>query len=465
MLTFEDYLTYKNTERFLESLLFTKPLPHFAPSKVKKQGKTPFGTRVLRSFLHEMGDPHLNNRYIHIAGTSGKTSTSYFTASLLQAQGYRTGLFTSPHICTTAEYLSINGQLPPVSEFIGVIERLKPLIDREYEQKAQGMISHFECLLAAALEYFAGQQTDYVVLEAGLGGRHDATNVIEQSDVSVITNIGLDHTNILGETLQEIASEKIGILKPGCPLLTAEQQPEILDLFQREARKTDSHVQHLKRDFRVEHVNTERNMTTFDYLSEQHRFDHLSTPVRGSYQAYNAALAIRALELVSPKHPRAISEEALRQGLMETTIPGRYEIVHNTPQVILDGAHNSDKIARLVSYLKTQFQSDALIIVCAFSAGKNPSEMLRSLLEVSERFYLTRILTGFRESEEPLYLKSLLTNLSSSAKSSLALDPFTALDMAIDDAQKLDKAVCVTGSLYLVSYLRQRWFPEQKLLG
>ena len=217
-------------------------------------------------------------------------------------------------------------------------------------------------------------------------------------------------------------------------------------------------------DFRIENVKAEKEKTVFDYISEKNTYKELTTSMCGAFQAHNAALAIRALEIVTEKNKVGIEEHALRTGIASTVIPARYEKVNDDPLVILDGAHNPDKIARLASYLKSRFANNEVIFVCGFTSGKNPEEMLTSLLEVGNMFYLTRVITGYREDEEPLYLKSVVTSLAPSVEASISLDPFTALDMAMDEAAKQGKMVCVTGSLYLVSYLRQRWYPEYETL-
>jgi len=460
----EDYIKYKETERFLDSLVFAKPTPHFVASKHKVKQKKPFGLERIASFLTELGKPHLRNKYIHIAGTSGKTSTTYFIANIFQAQGYTTGMFTSPHISTFAEYFTVNMKLPPVKDIIELVEQSKSPIDREYEGKEMGTISYAEFILSMAFMYFAMKNVDYVALEAFLGGRYDATSVIENAEVSIITNIGFDHTHILGDTLQEIASDKVGIVKQGCPLVTAEQKPEILEIFRKEAHKFDTEVQALGKDFQVENVKTRNDETVFDYVSDMNTYQELKTLMCGAYQAKNAALAIRALEIVLEKTRKNIDEVALRTGILATAIPGRYEKVNDDPVVILDAAHNQNKIAHLVSYLKNRFQKDEVIFVCGFTSGKNPADMLKSLLEVSKTFFLTRAIIGYREDEEPLYLKAMLTSLEPAVKAVIKLEPFSALDMAIDDAKKQGKVVCVTGSLYLAAYVRQRWYPECKIL-
>jgi dihydrofolate synthase/folylpolyglutamate synthase len=464
MTTLEEYLKYKETERFLDSLVVAKPIPHFVPPKHTVKRKNPFGLERVRSFLAELGNPQVKNTYIHIAGTSGKTSTTYFTANIFQSQGYKTAMFISPPICTFAEVFTINMKLPPVQEIIALVEQSKSLIDREYETKNMGVISYSEFVLAMAFTYFAMNHVDYVALEAFLGGRYDATNVIEKAEVSIITNIRLDHTHLLGNTLLEIASDKVGIVKEGCPLVTAEEKSEILEIFQKEAHKFHTKLQILGKEFRVENVQTRDDETVFDYVSDIHTYRKLQTSMCGSYQATNAALAIRALEIVSKKNMKNIDEDALKKGLLATVIPARYEKVNADPVVILDGAHNPDKIAHLVLYLKSRFQSEEVIFICGFTSGKNPQDMFQYLLEVSNTFYLTRILIGYREDEEPLYLKSVLTSLCPSVKAIIKLDPFAALDMAIEEAKKQGKIVCVTGSLYLVAYLRQRWYPEYKVL-
>jgi dihydrofolate synthase/folylpolyglutamate synthase len=270
--------------------------------------------------------------------------------------------------------------------------------------------------------------------------------------------------HILGDTLPEIAAEKVGIMKPGCPFITAEQRPELLAIFQHEAQQHETHVQVLGEEFRIEHVHPGKESTRFDYISEQQTYRELRTPICGAYQARNAALALRAVEIVSKKNSVPVQEDALRKALLSIRIPGRFERVADDPVVILDAAHNPDKMVHLVSYLQQRFVRDEIIFVCAFTSGKKPEVIFMPMLEVSRTFYLTRAVIGFREDEEPLYLKSILNSLCSSVNAIIALDPFSALEMAMTEARKHGKVVCVTGSAYVVAYLRQRWYPEHQML-
>lgn len=464
MTTLPDYARCKQAERFLDSLMLAKPVPHFVAAKHAVVHPNPFGLERLQSFLKALKNPHRRNKYVHIAGTSGKTSTTYLTAALLQAQGCTTARFISPHLATAAEYLTINDRLPPVTEFVELIERLKPVIDREYETTTFGMISHAELMVALACCYFSEHAVDIVALEAFLGGRHDATNVIEQAEVSIVTNIGLDHTHILGNTVAAIAAEKVGILKTGCPLITAEQRPELLALFRAEAIKHHTVLEVFGEDFRVEHVTTTPSGTHFDYVSPTHTYRRLHTPIPGQFQAVNAALALRAVERVAAKSHRPLAEDAVRHAIDATRIPGRFEIVQSNPVIILDAAHNADKMAALITALQPLYQPDEIIFVCAFTSGRDPQVLFRSMLDVSRTFYLTRAIIGFREDEEPLYLKHVLTGLDPNANTRIALDPFRALDLATHEARQRGKIVCVTGSAYLVGHVRQRWHPEDTLM-
>lgn len=460
----DDYRAYLRTERFLDSLNLAKPVPHFVAPRKTVTRAHPFGLERVRSFLAALGNPQRQNRYVHVAGTSGKTSTTYLVAALLQGQGYTTGRFISPHLATAAEYLTINDRLPAVAQFVEAVEAIKPVIDSEYEATEFGMISHAEVMVALACRFFSEQQVDIVAWEAFLGGRHDATNVIERAAVSILTNIGLDHTHLLGETREEIAAEKVGIMKTGCPFLTAEQRPEILAMFREEAATQQTTVEVLGHDFAIERLTSTATGSEFDYRSEARTLRALRLALVGPYQARNAALALRALDIVTTKNQRPFNEDRVRDTLGKTVIPGRFEQVQNDPVVILDAAHNAEKMASLTGALKQLYPQDEVIFVCALTSGRDPGEILRHMLEASRTFYLTRAIVGFREDEEPRYLQHVLKTAEPDARAHIALDPFRAVDLALREARTRQKVVCVTGSAYLVAYVRQRWHPEQTLL-
>lgn len=462
----KEYMKFKRTEKFLESLVFSKPMPHFVTSKHKIKNKNPFGLERIRHFLEKIDSPHKKNKYIHITGTSGKTSTSYFVTELMSGQGYRTGMYISPHITTLLERFMIDMNLPKAEDIIKLVDDTKSHINEDYEFTEFGSLSYFEYVLSLAMIYFHNKNVDYVTLEVGLGGRYDATNVIPNSDISIITNIGLDHTHILGNTKEAIAKDKIGIIKHGTPLITMEQEEHILDIFRKEAVKFDTEIQVLGKEFTVENIrNNGVKGIVFDYKSKENTFKDLCINMNGMYQAYNSSLAIRTLELIKEeKDCGKIDIDKLRASLLNTNIPARYEIINNDPVVILDGAHNPDKISHLVEALKMNYSKDEVIFVCGFTSGKNPPDMIKMMVDISSHFYLTRIFSGYRESEEPLYLKSLIKKYDNRIRTEIRLDPIDALYEALEVAKKNKKVICITGSLYLVSYLREEWYSEFDLI-
>ncbi len=457
---FEIYIKFKEMEKFIESLVYSKPTPHFVKTRHEVKRKHPFGLERVGSFLNSINNPHLKNKYVHITGTSGKTSTTYFTSNVLYGHGYKTGMHISPHICTLLERFTVDMKNPPAEDIIDIVNRLKPAINREYMENDFGWISYFEFVLSAALKYFSEINTDFVVLEVGLGGRYDATNIIEKSEVSIITNIGLDHTHILGDTKEEIASDKIGILKPKCPLVTSEKDSNILRIFKEEAEKTNSPVHIIGKDFVVENIILKEDRTIFDYISKDSSFKQLQISSLGKYQAENSSLSIRALELISEKYNKDISEDRLRDSLINTKIPARFEIIQRNPDIILDGAHNPDKIKSLANHLSSIYDNDDIIFIIGFTSGRNPIESINHLIDLGYKFFVTRVFTGYREDEEPKYIKELIDKTNSNIDVKVYFDPFDALDKAMIEASNNRKSICVTGSLYLVSYIRQRWINE-----
>ncbi len=465
-LSIENYLKFKDTEKYIESLVMSRPIPHYASSRHKVENKTSFGLERVGSFLSEIGNPHQFNKYVHITGTSGKTSTTYFVSNLLMHQGYKTGMYISPHMTSLLERFMINQEFPFVSEFVKLVQSTKSIVDSEYENKNFGVISYFEYVLSLALKYFKSKSTDYVALEVGLGGRYDATNIIERSEVSIITNIGLDHTNVLGNTKEEIAMDKAGIIKENCPVLTMEQKPEILNIFKEEAKKLNTSVQVFGNEFKTDNFRKgEDNKILFDYYSDKNVFKDLKCNLCGDWQIKNLSLALRTLELISEKNNKKIDTQGLHNAITSTKIPGRYELVSKEPKILLDGAHNPDKMAVLVHHLKQFYNAGDVVFICGFTAGKRPNEMIKQMLQVSNTFYLTRVFAEYREDEDPLYLKSLIDYQDPSTQTTIKLDAFDALDLAIDRFKGSNKIICVTGSLYLVSYIRKRWYPEYQSLS
>ena len=308
------------------------------------------GLETMRSLLRQMGDPQQSLRFLHIAGTNGKGSVAAMSQAVLTAAGYRTGLYTSPHLVSFCERIQIDGQLIPETDVARLVEQLQPLLERAQPRYP----TLFEVVTAIALQYFREQRVDVVVWETGLGGRLDATNVVTPL-VSVITNIAFDHQQYLGDTLAKIAAEKAGIIKPGVPVVTA-AEGEALDVIRR--------------------VCAEQNAPLTVVTAGENR-----TPLVGRHQAINCAVAEAALRASSLK----ITDEQMRTGFLRTRWPGRFEIVRCKPLTILDGAHNPHGAEALAATLREQFGGRKLTLILGVLRDKDYPTVCRILAPLAAR--------------------------------------------------------------------------------
>lgn len=378
--------------------------------------------RRTRALLDAVGRPDVGLKVIHITGTAGKGTTAAMTAGILQAAGRTVGLFTSPYSTTALEKIQVNGRLIPPELFVELVEtKIKPVLDR-LALTTIGVPSSFECFLAVALLAFQRLGCEYAVLEAGLGGRYDATNVIRRPVATAVTMVDFDHTHVLGRTLRSIATDKAGIIKPGVPFFTAETRPAVRRIFQTICRDLNAPYSH--------------------------------APVRGSDP--NAALAAAI-----GRH-LGVNDSTISRGIAAARLPCRFEIMQRRPTVILDGAHNPAKIRYLinVSFPRTRESSRKIIVVAAFADGKNTRAMLRTLAPIAKRLILTRFEERDRTAADPA---ELMGQIRPMGPIELFLDPHRALERALSLAKPTD-TILATGSFYLVGSLRTRWITEDNIL-
>ncbi|MBI2877796.1 MAG: bifunctional folylpolyglutamate synthase/dihydrofolate synthase [Candidatus Tectomicrobia bacterium] len=405
-----------------------------------------FGMRLglerTERLLEQLGAPHRGLRAIHIAGTNGKGSTAAMTSSILRAAGYRVGLYTSPHLMEVRERIRIDGE--SISE-----ERLAALIGRIRSGLFSGggreEVTYFEFLTVLALTCFQEERVDLAVVETGLGGRLDATNVITPL-VSAITRIDSDHTEHLGSDLVEIAREKAGIIKPGIPVVSSEQRAEVASCLEEVCRAHGVQLILQGRDFRGEILSSDREGVRFHFSGSRGRLQGLRTPLLGRHQAENAATALAICqELGEEGFP--CSEEAIRCGLERTCWRGRIEILSHDPLVIVDGAHNPAAISALQDALEELFPSKRKIMVFGVLKDKDYAKMLATLAPWAEKLVLTR--PPIDRGADPTHVAEKL-GLNFQQKGVIIKDAPAALDYARQCASAGD-LVCVTGSLYLVA--------------
>ena len=326
------------------------------------------GLARITALCRALGDPQKGLRFIHVAGTNGKGSTSAMLASILQKAGYRTGLYTSPYIRTFCERIRVDGENIPQNTLATLTERIRPIADKMADKPTE-----FELITALAFEHFYQSRCDVVVLEVGLGGRLDSTNVIENTELSIITGIDFDHTALLGNTIEEIAGEKAGIIKEGRPVLFGGGEGTARDTVCAVAREKNAPFCVVDRSSYVQ-KETSLDGTIFDYT----HYTDLHLPLLGAYQPYNATLVLTAIELLR-EQGFAIDEQAVRQGLAAVRWPARFELLSRDPVILYDGGHNPEGVRAAVASVQSYFGTQKVNLLSGVMADKDRDEMIETM--------------------------------------------------------------------------------------
>ncbi len=393
---------------------------------------------TIANMLRQLGDPQENFAAIHIAGTNGKGSIASALAAILEEAGYRVGLYTSPHLVHFNERIRINGREIADPEVVGAYRAVRQ-VDPGKRQP-----TFFEYTTAMAFYEFGRRGVQWAVIETGMGGRFDATNVVRPR-LCVITNVSLEHRSYLGDTLAQIAGEKGGIIKPGVPVVTGVRQPAARSVIADLAASRKAPLYRRGRDFR-----TRRNPDgSFSYLGLRHRWPGMRTPLPGDHQVENAALVLAACEVLKLAGDR-LPVERIRRGLARTRWPGRLEIVRREPLVILDGAHNLMAARRLAEYLAQHLEGRRLTLVAGILDDKPFEAMLKPLVPLCSRIVLTQPVID--RALPPERLLACVRRLGADAE--IIAEVPRAVAHAIDTADRRD-AVCVAGSLYTVGEARR----------
>jgi dihydrofolate synthase/folylpolyglutamate synthase len=402
-----------------QAIAYLKQLPH---TEVKP------GLERIQALLERVGNPHERLQAVHIGGTNGKGSVAVMIASVLQRAGYRVGLYTSPHLISYCERIQINGAPIAEDEFAHIADELMPIADAMADKPTQ-----FEFMTALAFLYFLRQKIDIAVIEVGLGGRFDATNVITPM-VGVLTNVELDHTDLLGETLEQIAWEKAGIAKRGVPLVTGERKPNALEVIARECAAMGAPL-----------IPARQRARRTDFTWEYQEFEvwgegKVRMKLLGGYQRENLNVALEALEVL--RQSLEIPHEALVRGLEQASWPGRFEVVQREPYIILDGAHNPHAARALREDVRRYRERYAL----------HKSALLFGVLR--DKAYQTMAEILFPDFDEIVLVKpdspralepSALLSWAPAAKICDTISE--GLDVARASGAEL---ICVTGSLYVI---------------
>jgi len=410
---------------------------------LKDKSEAEIYIKRLQVLLDLLGNPEDKiPHYIHVTGTSGKGSVCLMLNSILRASGKKVGLLTSPHPSVITERWEINGKEMSKKEFTEIVDLVKQKLAEYVKISPYGIPSPFEIFTAMGLYFFAKHKVEWVVLEVGCGGKHDSTNVIPKKDVAVITNIGLDHLHILGDTKEEIAEEKSGIIKKGCAVFTAEQDPKILKIIEKESKKKKTTLIKISvnkyRDLKID-----LDGTSFKYKNKNYHI-----PALGKHQVVNSILAINIASYLK------IPDNQIRKGLAKMKAPIRMEVVSKKPLIILDGAHNEDKMKTTIETVKNLNLADNFNVLVGFSANKDIKTMIKQLAGLKPKTIICTKYTinPFREVADPELIASNFKKLVPKSKIKIFINPKKALDWA--KKQQNDGLLLVTGSMFLSGELR-----------
>ena len=406
----------------------------------------------IRLLLDYLGNPQNTFRSIHIAGTNGKTSTSRMIDSLLQSFGIRTGRYTSPHLENIRERISLNGEVITPEFFVYTYEDIKPYIDL-VDSQSEHPLSYFEILTAMAYAAFADAPIDVAVIECGMGGAWDATNVID-SDVAVMTPIGLDHQEYLGETIREIAQTKSGIFRLGKPSVLAHQSREAAEVLIRESAIIESIPLREGLDFALLHRDVAVGGQLLSIQGIGGTYDEIFLPLHGRHQASNATLALTSVEAFLGGGAQRLDVDVVRDGFANVASPGRLEVVHRNPTIILDAAHNPHGVIALREAISEEFSFDKLVAIVAILGDKDVANFLSELAHVVDEVIVTENTSSRAMPTEELF--TLANEIFDEGLVSSAGSIKRAIELAIDGASHPTQSVgiLITGSVVTVGTAR-----------
>lgn len=406
------------------------------------------GLENTSEFLSRIGNPERDFKSVHVTGTNGKGSVCVLVSEVLRKHGLNVGLYTSPHLVDFRERIKVNGKEISERDVVKLGLELRETMQSMASEDREKQLTFFEFTTALAFRYFSDRKVDIVVAEVGMGGRLDATNVLAP-EVSVITRIGLEHTNYLGTTIPDIAREKAGIIKNGVGVITCEKKPEALSVIESTCSRKNAPLRVLGKDFDVNGIRMTLNGTEFDYHGAR-QLKGLKVRLLGAYQAENAAAAIAAIEGLVGRGV-SVSDEELRKGLWGARWPGRMDIVSRRPLVILDGSHNPDGIATTVSVLR-QLRLEPLTFVVGCMDDKDARGIVRALVPVAAKMIVTQARYKRALRAEALHQ---IVKEEFNGETEIEPDANAALERGLNNAA--GKGVCAIGSLYLVGEAIEWW--------
>ncbi|MBI4295829.1 MAG: bifunctional folylpolyglutamate synthase/dihydrofolate synthase [Chloroflexi bacterium] len=428
-------MDYQQTLDYLYSFLDFEKDPRSRAAAV-------YDLRRVNEVLARLGNPHLKIPAVHVAGTKGKGSTAAMIASALIASGYVTGLHTSPHLIDIRERFRIDDKWISEREIIDLTAAIRPHVDEVNRKATYGQLTTFEALTVLSFVYFERKKADFQVVEVGLGGRLDATNVL-RPEVSVITSISYDHMEVLGDTLTKIATEKAGIIKPNGTVVLAPQVDEVSRTIEAVSRERKARLIKVRSDVTYRGLVSNLDQQTLTVTGRLATYE-LSIPLLGAHQLDNAATAVAAMEVLQEKGFK-ITSDSIARGLARVNWPGRLQILNRQPLVVADGAHNVDSFQKLKQSLRQYFNYDRAILIVGMSFDKEIPMMVAEVAPVFDRVIATHSWHPRALAPEKLVAEFDRHGVQAETSGSVA----EAISKAVSMAGKHD-LICITGSLFVV---------------
>ena len=439
----EDSIKRSGGSGYAKALRFLATLADFERLRIVRYNSDNFNLERMRSVLKKLGNPQDQFRSVHIAGTKGKGSTCAMVSAMLRSAGYKVGLYTSPHLVDIRERITIDGEMISQADFARLVRLIEPIAAR-----TRPTPTYFDVLTAVAFKYFAENKVELAVVETGLGGRLDSTNVI-RPEVTAITSISMDHMAQLGPTLAHIAAEKAGIFKAGVPAVTVMQPPAVEAVLKQVAEKVGTTLditgKTIEFSCRFESSRMLGPHNRVCLTTPNSRFEHLAVPLIGEHQAINCGLALSIIDRLKTRGI-AINDSRAMEGLAKVTLPGRMEMVSQTPRIIVDGAHNAASLDAVMKAIGQHIPYDSMVVIFGCCADKDVAGMLERVTSGADKVIFTRV-NNVRSSDPHELAVRYVELYGKMAQVAETLED--ALGIAHRAVTKED-LICITGSFYLV---------------
>ncbi len=452
-----DIQSYHAAVKYIESFIKGPSEAPADPQAIENARKKRIPATI--ALLEMFGSPQKQFKSVHVGGTSGKGSTCSLAAQVLMEAGYKVGLHTSPYLQSPIEKAIVNGRYMDPDVMIELVESSKSIVS-EFNSSEWGPVNYVQLWLALILWYFAREKVDVAVVEVSVGGRYDYTNVLSP-EVTAITNVSMDHAESLGPTVEDIAWHKAGIAKRNIPMVTGVDHEGALRVIEAECKATGSPLYRIGREISYDILDVAPTGSSFRWRKGDAELNRLEVGLLGAHQISNAAVALGVIECLRERGLH-IPEEAIRGGLKESRVPGRLEVLAERPMVVIDGAHNPAKAKTLADALTGLFSYRNLILVLGVIASKEAEEIVKELAPLASAVITTATKVAGKPFTPPEEMARIVYNVN--ANVIWENDPMAAVDKALDIAGE-DDLVCITGSIYLIGKVRERWVPLSRILN